>query len=218
MELYLIRHGEMAGEPHMHYRPPVQGCLSELGCQQAAALAQAMLDVPLSAVHASPLGRALQTAQAIAQERGLRIGIHEWLVEWRPATQTGECPDPAQYEAMMKNAAELRPEQCWKTKAGEGCLEMWGRIVPGFLQLMEHHGVEAGHGGYLMPEGDQQRVAIVAHGGSLGVLAAFLMGVPAQPYSPFAFECAGVMQVTFVQRADVWYPALRVRELQGRQA
>ncbi|MEI8197093.1 MAG: histidine phosphatase family protein, partial [Phycisphaerae bacterium] len=111
MELYLIRHGEMAGEPHVYYQPPVQGCLSELGCQQAAALGQALADVPLTAIHASPLGRALQTAQALAQGRGpdggdLTIGVHEWLIEWRPATQTGECPDPAQYEAMMQVAAE----------------------------------------------------------------------------------------------------------------
>ncbi|MEI8197186.1 MAG: hypothetical protein WCI73_14910, partial [Phycisphaerae bacterium] len=102
-------------------------------------------------------------------------------------------------------------------KAGEGCLEMWARIVPGFLQLMELHGVEAGHGGFLMPEGDTQKVAIVAHGGSLGVLAAFLMGVPARPYSPFAFDCTGVMEVPFVRRAGVWYPALRVKPLQGRR-
>ena len=212
MKLYLIRHGEMAGEPHTYHRPPVQGCLSDLGCRQAQALGKAMADVALTAVYASPLGRAIQTAQAIAQPRDLPIGICDWLVEWRPATVTGECPDPAQYEAMMKDAAELRPELCWKTKAGEGCLEMWGRIVPGFLHLMQQHGVEAGHGGYLMKEKDEQILALVAHGGSLGVLAAFLMGVPARPYSPFAFECTGVMEVAFIKRADVWYPAMLVRE------
>ena len=37
MELYLIRHGDMAGDPHQHYVPPVAECLSELGCRQAAA-------------------------------------------------------------------------------------------------------------------------------------------------------------------------------------
>lgn len=166
MELYLIRHGEMAGDPHEHCRPPVQGCLTEQGCRQADALGVAMADVGLTALYASPLGRAIQTAQALAHGRSLPVGIRAWLVEWRPATVTGECPDPAQYEAMMKDAAELRPEQCWKTKAGEGCMDMWGRIVPGFLHLLEEHGVEAGHGGYLMKDGDQQKLAIVAHGGS----------------------------------------------------
>ena len=218
MELYLVRHGEMTGDPHAYYQPPVHGCLSTDGCQQAQALGQALADVPLTAVYASPLGRSIQTAQALAQERNLPIGIREWLVEWRPATVTGECPDPAQYEAMMKSASELRPERCWKTPAGEGCMEMWARIVPGFLRLLEEHGMEAGHGGYLLPDGDQQKIAIVAHGGSLGVLAAFLMGVPARPFAPFSFEFTGVLAVTFIKRADVWYPAMRVGALQGKQS
>jgi broad specificity phosphatase PhoE len=210
MELYLIRHGDMAGDPHQHYAPPVADCLSELGCRQAAAMGESLKDVRFDAIYASPLGRAVQTAQTLSEPRGLKIGLLPWLIEWRPATVMGECDETA-YEAMMAKAAEIRPEQAWKTPAGEGTLEMGHRIIPNFLKLMVSHGVHAGHGGYLLDNAkDEQRLALVAHGGSLGLLAAFILGVPLRPYGPIAFAQAGVAVFSFVRRVDVWYPTLLV--------
>jgi broad specificity phosphatase PhoE len=210
VELYLIRHGEMTGDPHQHYEPPVEGCLSELGCRQAAALEQAMAEVQFSGIYASPLGRAVQTAQALTQPRGMAIGLLPWLVEWRPATVMGEC-DETQYEAIVAKAAEVRPEQAWKTPAGEGTLEMAHRIIPPFLRFLADHGAQAGHGGYLMENAeDAQRIALVAHGGSLGLLLSFILGIPICPYSPIAFAPTGVAVVSFVRRVDVWYPVLQI--------
>ncbi len=210
MEIYLIRHGEMDGDPHRHFEPPVEGCLSELGCRQADALAHSLDGTQFSAIYASPLGRAIQTAQPLAQPRGLKIGLLPWMIEWRPATVMGEC-DETQYETMMARAAEIRPEQAWKTPAGEGTLEMAHRIIPPFLKLMASHGVHAGHGGYLLDDAeDAQRIAMVAHGGSLGLLAGFLLGVPLKPYGPVALAPTGLAVFSFVRRVDVWYPVLQV--------
>ncbi|GAB4541450.1 MAG: histidine phosphatase family protein [Anaerolineales bacterium] len=72
--LLLIRHGEndyvktgkMAGRiPGVHLNPR--------GQSQAQALAEALKDVPLQAIYASPLERTLETAQPIAAARGLQI-------------------------------------------------------------------------------------------------------------------------------------------------
>lgn len=210
MELYLIRHGEMCGDPHQHYEPPVEGCLSGLGCRQAAALGAALVDVQFSAIYASPLGRAVQTAQALADPRGMKIGLLPWIVEWKPATVLGEC-DETQYETIVARAAEIRPEQAWKTPAGEGTLEMAHRIIPPFLKLMAQHGMQAGHGGYLLddPE-DQQRIVIVAHGGSLGTLIGFLLGLPIRPYGSIALAPTGLVVISFAKRVDVWYPVMQV--------
>src|SRR5690606_144189 len=175
MELYLIRHGDMQGDPHRHCTPPVSDCLSDLGVRQVAALGAALKQTPFTAIYSSPLGRAIQTAQAL---QGPEIQIAPWLIEWRPATVL-EGIDDATYESLLARSAEIRPEQSWKTAAGEGTLEMAHRIIPGFLRLMSAHGVEAGHGGYLLANpDDRQRLALVAHGGSLGVLASLLLGAP----------------------------------------
>ena len=72
--LLLIRHGEneyvksskMAGRiPGIH--------LNEKGRKQAEALGEALRDFPITAIYSSPLERAMETAQPIAQARNLEI-------------------------------------------------------------------------------------------------------------------------------------------------
>jgi broad specificity phosphatase PhoE len=210
MELYLIRHGDMQGDPHQCWdKAPVQNCLSDLGVRQAQALGEALKDVAFTDVYASSLGRAIETAQAITR-KDQPIRIIPWLIEWRPATVTRGCDD-ANYESMLAAATKLRPEMSWKTDAGESTFDIAGRVIPGFLDLMRDHGVHAGHGGYLLDDPkDDQRLALVGHGGSLGVLAAFLLGLPLRPYAPIHFAQTGVGMFQFVQRVDVWYPALSI--------
>src|SRR5688572_6320324 len=113
MELFLIRHGDMQGDPHKHCEPPVENCLSDLGVRQAAALRDAMKGVEFSTVYASPLGRAIETAQAVTRPQQ-KITVLPWLIEWRPATVTQGCDD-ARYEQMLAASANLRPEMSWKT-------------------------------------------------------------------------------------------------------
>jgi len=213
VELYLIRHGEMQGDPHQEYQPPVQGCLSEVGCAQAKALGRSLRSIRFDAIYSSPLGRAIQTAQCVAGGDPGRITIAPWLIEWRAATQLGTC-DESDYAHILANAGKLRPEESWKTPAGEGTLEMAHRVIVGFQQLMTSHGVLPGHGGYLLEKTDNsvdsQRIALVAHGGSLGCLAAFLLGVPIRPSSPVSFAQTGVAVFQFIQRVDVWYPTLLI--------
>lgn len=210
MKIFFVRHGRMAGDPHQYFQPPVDGCLSPEGVEQAAALQKAMADISFDRVYASPLGRAIQTAQALTRKQGVEIQIHEWLIEWRPA-HIMQGSNPANYEQLCKDAALLRPEQTWKTPAGEGALEMAARLVPGWIALLESLGVHAGHGGYLLDDpSDTRNIALVAHGGSLGHLLSFVLGVPIKPNPPISFALTGVAVVNFVQNADVWYPTLEI--------
>ena len=210
MQIYLIRHGNSAGDPHRHTKPPVRGYLSELGQQQAARLGAHLRDVTFDAIYASPLGRAIQTAQALSEPRKLSIQLVPWLIEWRPA-HIMNSDNPANYESLLAAAAQRRPEISWKTEAGESAFEMGNRIVPGWQELLGKHGIQPGHGGYLFDNPtDTQRLALVGHGGSLGVLLAFILGLPLQPYAPLGFRETGIAIIDFVQRVDVWYPLLRI--------
>lgn len=210
MEIHLIRHGNMKGDPHLHMRPPVTDCLSDLGVAQAAALGRAVADVPYTHIYSSPLGRALQTAQAVAGARELVIEVEPWLEEWRPAHVMAGGND-TRYETIMAEAAKLRPEQTWKTAAGESLLQMADRIIPGMQSVLQRHGVEAGHGGYLFQNpGNADMIVLVAHGGSLNVLMKFLMGLPLQPGSSFHFQETGVAVIGFHEVQGVWYPHLKV--------
>ena len=80
--LLLIRHGEnnytkthkLAGRlPKVH--------LNERGQQQAAALAEALKDIPIKAIYSSPLERAMETATPIAKTLDLNIQKEKGLLE-----------------------------------------------------------------------------------------------------------------------------------------
>ncbi|GAB4190885.1 MAG: hypothetical protein OHK0022_04140 [Roseiflexaceae bacterium] len=67
-------HGRLAGwTPGVH--------LNEDGRRQATTLATRLAPIPLDAIYASPLDRTLETAQAIAQPRGMPIRIVEEIGE-----------------------------------------------------------------------------------------------------------------------------------------
>lgn len=212
MRLYLVRHGANRGRENMICTPPVSDFLTPEGREQATNLGAALSTVHFDAVYSSPLGRAIETAQYLVDTE-TKIKIEPWLIEWRPShvlEGTGQ-PDPANYERMQAEAAALRPEMSWKTHLGEGALEMAQRVILGILNLLQKHGVYAGHGGYLLENpDDNSNIALVAHGGSLGSLLGFLLGIPIKPFMPIAFEQTGVAIVEFVKRMDVWYPSLCV--------
>ena len=109
MELLLIRHGQIAGDPHKHYHPPVSGCLSPKGQEQAARLAQGLGDLVITSIYASPLGRALQTAQAIANPRELPIHVRPFLEEWRPAEVLIKRHQPAHSHPQPTHGASIQP-------------------------------------------------------------------------------------------------------------
>ncbi|MCU0512459.1 MAG: histidine phosphatase family protein [Anaerolineae bacterium] len=60
--LYLIRHGQYTVTPDLPY-----GKLTRLGVRQAELTGQHLLDVPVKAIYASSMSRALETAQIIAE-------------------------------------------------------------------------------------------------------------------------------------------------------
>jgi broad specificity phosphatase PhoE len=81
LTLYFVRHGEVHNPDQILYGRLPHFRLSDEGQRQAQAAAAALAQQPLSAVYASPMLRAQQTAQAIAQPHGLPLLSDERLNE-----------------------------------------------------------------------------------------------------------------------------------------
>ncbi|HWE63687.1 MAG TPA: histidine phosphatase family protein, partial [Chloroflexota bacterium] len=82
-EIYLIRHGDAlpdATEVVLDARYDSQS-LSQLGRRQAAALAERLRPGGLAAIFSSPIARARQTAEPLAQAAGLPVQIDDDLRE-----------------------------------------------------------------------------------------------------------------------------------------
>ncbi|HUT75473.1 MAG TPA: histidine phosphatase family protein [Armatimonadota bacterium] len=114
---YLLRHGETAWNREEVFRGRADVPLNERGRAQAAAIADALAHQPLAAVYASPLQRALQTAQPVAAACGLEVQVDQRLTDL----------DFGDWEGVpLREAPERWPELFarWKREPG-------GVVFPG---------------------------------------------------------------------------------------
>jgi broad specificity phosphatase PhoE len=137
--LYLVRHGATANN---RARPPrLQGrrtdpALSDEGHRQARQTGRVLAELPVSAVYTSPLLRARQTADAIAQPHGLAVEVVEDLIEvdvgvwegrsWEEIQET----DPEAYRLFSTDAG-VHPYL-----GGENLGTVQARVIPALEQLM----------------------------------------------------------------------------------
>ncbi|GAB6164556.1 hypothetical protein JCM19992_05560 [Thermostilla marina] len=81
MLIYCVRHGESTYNAEGRVQGQSDVPLSELGRRQGRAVADALADVGLEAIYASPLKRAYETAEFLAQRTGLPIRVDARLKE-----------------------------------------------------------------------------------------------------------------------------------------
>ncbi|MCL2352315.1 MAG: phosphoglycerate mutase family protein [Firmicutes bacterium] len=215
MKITLIRHGEMAGDPFICPGSPVSGCLTNIGVAEAQAAAEALKGERYDIAYSSPFGRALQTAEIVLAGRGLDIRIMPFIHEWMPKEEYRKLPDD-EWEELMRSQGDTYAEQSWASEIGEGLLDMYARVIPPFLAEMDRIGIHPRYGGFV-PDEDAKDLSVVifAHGGSLGVLTGFLLGVRLFPVSGFSFEHTGVARFGFAGKNGVYYPQLIIPAARG---
>ncbi|SDC27326.1 Broad specificity phosphatase PhoE [Paenibacillus sp. UNCCL117] len=213
MRLTFIRHGQLAGDPFICPERPVKGCLSEMGIRQAEATGEALKDEKYDFAFSSPYGRALQTAEVVLAGRNMDIKILPFIYEWMPNRDLENLPQTA-FEEIQRQSQDAYAEETWKTELGEGYYDMCARIIPPFLKELMKLGIHSRMGGFV-PENHAKDLSIVvfAHGGSLGVLLNFLLGVRPFPVGSFSFEHTGVAVIDFVERKSIFYPILKIPAL-----
>lgn len=160
--LLLMRHAEseMSGRYLGCSDPPLSG----RGRAQAAALARRLAEEPLSALYSSPLRRALDTAQAIAEPHGLEVNVVADLVELDFGAWDGlsygeiERRDPERLARWLADPATIHPS------GGETSAHMSQRVVAAIQAIVADH-----------PQGI---VAIVSHGGPIRASVCHVLGLP----------------------------------------
>ena len=178
--IYLIRHGEVAGNagPEPTYAGSTDFPLNEHGQQQAASLAEGMREIHLDAVYCSSLQRTHQTAEAVAVEHHLPITVNAAWDELNYGDWEGLTV--AQIEAGWGNLWLERQADAVQVRAphGENYEDLWKRLEPAWLQLLRVH--------------EGQSVAIFAHKGSIRILLAALLGAPLQNFKRIHCSNTGV--------------------------
>jgi broad specificity phosphatase PhoE len=171
---YLARHGATTAGPVLYGRAPGVS-LSEEGLRQAEALAEHLRRVPLEAVYATPIERAVHTAERIAARHGVDVQRVEQFTE----VDWGEWTD--------RPFEELERDETWRRfhlfrsgtriPGGESMSEVQTRMVHGLERLRGRH-----------PEGT---VAVVGHADPLRTALAYYLGMPLDLMQRLKLDHAG---------------------------
>lgn len=164
--VYLIRHGEIAGNegPEPIYAGCIDLPLNEQGKHQSAALANYLKDVPLDAIYCSGLQRTQQTADAVARDHQLHISINP---AWNEVSYGDwEGLTVPQIEAGWGSMWHDRQSDPVKVRAskGENYTDLWQRVEPAWQEILAQH-----HNG---------TIAIFTHKGPIRILLTALLGAP----------------------------------------
>jgi probable phosphoglycerate mutase len=176
--LLLIRHGEnefvktgkMAGRlPGVH--------LNERGRQQAAALAEALKDVPLQAVYSSPLERAVETAEPIAAASRLEVQLCPGLMESDIGKWQGRSLKAL--SRLKKWRIVQQAPSRFTFPEGESFLGMQTRIVSSLDEIAARHK-------------PKDIVAAVFHADPIKLAVAHYLGMPLDHFQRLACDTGSV--------------------------
>ncbi len=183
-QLLLIRHGQSTWNAVGRLQGWADPPLDEIGCEQARKLARRLADEGhgLAAIYSSPLARARQTAEEIARALKLILQTDDRLKENNVGQLTGLTGPEIDEQFPEWVALFRRPGNEWvQPPGGEDRDEFVNRAVAAMADVVAKH-----------PE---QTVAIISHGGTLGVYLAHLLGMPIHRRLPFQFDNASLSVV-----------------------
>jgi len=157
--IVLVRHGETDWNRERRFQGHADMPLNDTGRQQARELADVLRGEELAAVYTSPLRRASETAEIVAEHLGLETRWLEGLREIDVGDWQGLTVD--EVKARFPEGADVDWRSGWPN--GETHEELGARVIPSLLDLERQH-----------PE---SRVLGVTHAGPIRVALAVSAGL-----------------------------------------
>jgi len=160
----LIRHGETRWNQEGRVQGWLDSPLTQAGVAQARLLAARLAGERLDRLFASDLGRARETAAPIAERLGLDVELDAGLRERAYGVLEGCTWAEAEHGHPEAYARVAARDPAYVVPGGESAEAFHARVIDAVQRIASAH---AG-----------ARVAIVAHGGVLGVLFRHASGLP----------------------------------------
>jgi broad specificity phosphatase PhoE len=189
VKLLLIRHGQSIANAQGRLQGQFDSPLSERGREQARALVQRLRREAwnIAIVYASDLSRAVETAEILASDLGAQLVLDERLREYDVGVLNGivwkeiEFLYPDIWDGLHHSTEWVPiPEE-------EGNEVFRARLVAALADIRDGHG-------------QGESVAIVSHGGSLGMILAHLLGMDTDRPTPFRFGNTSLSVVELVSQ------------------
>jgi broad specificity phosphatase PhoE len=164
----LVRHGATVSSGEDSFNGETDIPLSELGRDEARALARRLAEERIDAFYASPLSRAMETARLVAAAHGREVVPIPDLREVSHGRWEGKLRAevenlyPEEYRRWESDPFSFAPE------GGESGLAVTARALPALLEIVGAH-----------PGG---RVLVVSHKATIRLLLASLLGLDPRRY------------------------------------
>lgn len=176
--LLIIRHGQTTWNAEHLLPGQLPGIpLDDKGREQVAKLAEALSDIPISAIISSPLERARDTAQIIAESRGLTVQFEPDLMDTNVGHWAGQ-----KYDELSKNDPEWKAYALDPTTAPED-VETFPQVQQRAMAAIERWQKQETSGEY---------PAFVAHADVVKLIVAYYTGLDAGKASRLFVDNASV--------------------------
>ena len=164
--ILLARHGESDWNRSKQWQGFADRPLTDLGREQAAELARRLSDTELDAVYSSDLQRARDTAEVVARTKGLTVQTTPDLREVDVGSWSGLTRAEAEARYPEHYARWLQGGEGWDD--GETYEQLGERVVRAIRRIAKAH--------------EEERVLVVAHGGTIRAIHAAALGVDIHTY------------------------------------
>lgn len=161
-KLYLVRHGQSAGNAEGRFGGHSPTPLSELGLQQAEMTAQALARENINAIYTSDLYRAVQTAEPLAKLLNLPIIKTSAFRERNVGVLEGKTFDESKAEFPKDFYALVNRSVHHTITGGESYRHLLRRATGALREILAVH-----RGG---------RVAVFSHTGAICFMTLYLIG------------------------------------------
>jgi probable phosphoglycerate mutase len=168
MELLLIRHGlpvHISNPDGKPADPP----LSHIGHEQALLVGEWLREEPIARIYSSPLLRARETANPLAEILGLEVEIEPRISEF-----DAESPESIPLEELKRTDPERWREFMAGGYASEVDFEAFVADVVAGLQ-------------HLIDQNRGRRIAVFCHGGVINAWASHVLEIPARLFLDAAY-------------------------------
>jgi len=186
--LIAIRHGETEWNRDGRFQGHLNSVLNREGLAQAEALGERLATEHFDLLLSSDLGRALQTASAIALRSGHEVVVEPRLRERRMGIFQGLTAAEVQARYPDEYARFSTRDPDYVIPEGESARQLFQRSVACFTELAERH---AG-----------LTLATVTHGGVLAMLYRHARAMPLEAPRDFPLRNTGVNR--FRHRLGAW--------------
>jgi probable phosphoglycerate mutase len=189
----IVRHGETDWNVAGRLQGWRDSPLTPAGRAQAQALAGRLAGEPIDALVASDLGRTRATAAPIAAALGLPVAPEPGLRERCYGILEGMTWAEIEHAHASVYGRLIARDQDYPVPEGESGVQFRDRVSGAFERLAAEHG--------------DRRVAVVTHGGVLGIVYRRAHGIPLEHPRTFSVPNAAVNRVRIQGRkwtVEVW--------------